>query len=137
MYGQATDWAARVTALREQFRAASGVDRLTVGTSLVNAIGNAASNTTDPTLRARWLAAYNALRPALASLRATYAPQPPAAWLRALDVFSDHALSVADDVGKGIGATARALPLILPVVAIGIGALYLLPLLRKRGGSRG
>jgi hypothetical protein len=77
------------------------------------------------------------MAPSLAALRAQYTENPPPAWLRALDTFSDKVLAVADDVGKGIGATARALPLIVPVVAIGLGALYLLPLLRKRGGSRG
>lgn len=137
MYGQTYDeWVTRVMALRDQLRAATGEARLDVATTLLNAIGNAALNAPDATLKARWLAQYRTLRPVAANLRATYAPNPPAAWLRALDVFSDRALAVADDVGKGVGATARALPLIVPIVAVGLGALYLLPLLKRRG-SRG
>ena len=137
MYGQTyEEWVARVLALRDQMRRASGEARLDVGTLLLNAIGNAAQNTPNATLRARWVDAYRTLRPQVASLRAQYTPNPPPAWLRALDVFSDHVLAVADDIGKGVGATARALPLIVPIVAIGLGALYLLPLLKRRG-SRG
>ena len=139
MYGAMSydDWAGRVATLRDQYRAASGDQKVFVGTSLLNAIANAARTVADPALRDRWLAAYRELSPSLARLRAEYTPNPPPAWLRALDAFSDRVLSVADDVGKGIGATARALPLIVPVVAIGLGAIYLLPLLRKRRGSRG
>ena len=137
MYGQTySEWVTRVLALRDQLRATTGEARLTVVTSLVNAVGNAAVNAPDATLRTRWLEQYRALRPVAANLRATYTPNPPPAWLRALDVFSDHALAVADDVGKGVGATARALPLIVPIIAIGIGAIYLLPMLKRRG-SRG
>lgn len=139
MYGAPYDeWVARVVALQGQLRSATGVARLDIATTLLNAIGNAAQNATDPTLRARWMAAYGRLRPLAAQLRAQYTENPPPAWLQALDVFSDKVLAVADDVGKGVGATARALPLIVPVVAVSIGAIYLLPmLLKKRGGSRG
>lgn len=128
---------ARVIALRDQLRAATGPEkRLDVGTSLLNAIGNAAVNAPTPELRTRWQTAYKALRPEVAALRASSQPNPPPAWLRALDVFSDHVLAVADDIGKGVGATARALPVLLPIVAVGLGALYLLPMLRK-GRRRG
>lgn len=138
MYGQGyPEWVARVLALRDQLRAATNPTmRLDLGTSLLNAIGNAAVNAPTPELRARWQAAYKVLRPEVAALRASSQPNPPPAWLRALDVFSDHVLAVADDVGKGVGATARALPVLLPIVAVSIGAIYLLPLLRK-GRRRG
>ncbi len=137
MYGGYPEWVARVTALRDQLRGATGVARLDVGTSLLNAIGQAATAAPDPALRDRWLASYRGLRGEVAALRSQYTERPPAAWLRALDVFSDKALTLADDVAQGVGATAKALPFIVPVVALGLGALYLLPLLRRRGGKRG
>lgn len=137
MYNGYEEWTAKVAALREQLRQASGVARLDVGTSLLNAIGQAAAAAPDPTLRERWLAQYRALRVEVAALRAQFTERPPAAWLRALDVVSDKALGLADDVVKGVGATARALPLLVPLVAVALGALYLLPFMRKRGGTRG
>lgn len=128
MYGQSPAydaWVAKVIALRDQLRRATGEARLDLGTTLLNAIGNAAVNAPNDVLRTRWMQAYGALRPDVAALRASYAPSPPPAWLRALDVFSDKVLKVADDVASGVAATAKALPVLLPIVALGLGALLL------------
>lgn len=79
-----------------------------------------------------WLDAYRRLRAEAATATAAAKPQGPSAVMLALDKFSDRALGIVNtivqtaektvaavgDVATGAGATARALPLLLPLALI-------------------
>jgi hypothetical protein len=106
-----------------------GVDRgsptyATTITQLLGAIAQAITNAPTTVLHDRWLAQYNALRPAAAQSRALVSDaDKPAVVLQQLDKVSDKVLQLADDVATGVGGAARALPKVFTSLPFIIGAL--------------
>lgn len=93
-------------------------------TQLLGAIAQAITNAPTTDLRDRWLAQYNALRPAAVQSRALVSDaEKPAAVLQQLDKVSDKVLQLADDVAAGVGGVARALPKLFTSLPFIIGAL--------------
>lgn len=138
LYAQAV---AQLPAAMAKVSQASGESKLYATSTLVRLIGTAAANAPTPALRASWLAQYKALAAAEAAL-----PKPgygdPAAWLKALDRFSDAALKVGADVAAGVGGTvqgvaglAKALP-ILTLVALVLAAVVLVKVGPKLLGGK-
>ena len=134
------DRQAQLAQLQNALRSAgSPAEKLDAATSLLNVIGQLAVLAPTPALRERWLAKYRALQPQAAALRAGQSTDPPAAWLRDLDAFSDRVLGVADAVVGGVegiaagaGSLARALPLIVIVLLIVLAIGFFKGSLRAR-----
>jgi hypothetical protein len=108
LYAQAV---AQLPGAIAQVNTASGESKLYATSALVRLIGTAAANAPTMTLRASWLAQYKALAAQEAAL-----PKPdygaPAAWLKALDSFSDFAIQTGKDILSGVAGTVKTLPAI-------------------------
>ncbi len=99
-------------------------DYATTLTQLLGAIGQAITNAPTQVLHDRWLAQYNALRPAQGQSFAMVSDaEKPGVVLRQLDKVSDKVLQLADDVASGVGGAARALPKVVSSLPLIIGAL--------------